>query len=459
MITARELAEALGPMLIEPPPNAPPRFRHAVVDSRRAGPGDLFVALRGERADGHDFVADAAARGATGAIVQRRVDGQLAQYVVPETLVALQELARCRRAAQPRLRVVAVTGSVGKTTTKELAASVLATKFNARGALLKNEGNLNSEIGMPLVLLELTSRHRRAVLEMGMWAPGEISLLCAMARPETGIVTNVGPSHLERMGTIEAIADAKAELVEALPAGGVAILNADDTRVAAMASRTSANVVTFGLGETADVRALDVQSRGLTGVTFTLMHGDAREPVYSRLPGRAMVHNALAAAAAGLVDGLTLADAAAALSAARIPSRLQAHAGPNGSTLIDDSYNASPASMLAALDLLGEAAGRKIAVLGDMRELGEAEAEGHRTVGVRAAEVADTIFAIGELGRGIGEAARHAGHRDVRFHAEKDGIATALEAQLGPGDVVLFKASRALALETVVAELTVGVVS
>jgi UDP-N-acetylmuramoyl-tripeptide--D-alanyl-D-alanine ligase len=449
MITAKELATALRPALIRAPSVGPMRFQHAVVDSRKAHRGDIFVALKGERADGHDFVAEAAVRGATAAIVQREVETEIAQYVVPNALVALQELARHRRAARPKLKVVAVTGSVGKTTTKELVAAVLSRRY----ALLKNEGNLNSEIGLPVVLLELTRKHQRAVLEMGMWASGEIAFLCEIAAPEIGIVTNVGPSHMERLGSIEAIADAKAELVEALPEDGVAILNADDARVAAMSERTRANVLTYGLCEEADVRAEAIETHGLSGVKFTLVHGDGREAVYSRLPGRAMVHNALAAAATGIVDGLELSEIAAALSEAQVPARLASHRGFNGSTLIDDAYNASPASMRAALDLLGEVPGRKIAVLGDMRELGPAELEGHQEVGRAAAQSADLIFAVGELGRWIGDAAIQAGHDAVRIMMDKSEVAAALLPELQPGDVVLLKASRALALESLLDDL------
>jgi len=302
-------------------------------------------------------------------------------------------------------------------------------------------------------MLELSPRHKRAVLEMGMWSLGEIALLCDISRPEIGVVTNVGPSHMERLGSIEAIANAKAELVEALPADGVAVLNADDARVAAMASRTAANVVTFGLASGADVRAEEVESHGLAGVRFTLVHGDERAAVYTHLPGRAMVHNALAAAAVAIVDGLPLADVATALTQAQVPARLVPHPGRNGSLIIDDTYNASPASMGAALDLLGEVPGRKYAVLGDMRELGDAEEEGHRDTGRRAAEVADVIFAVGELGRLIGEEAKAAGHADVHIVADKADVARALAPQLGPGDVVLLKASRALELETLLDEL------
>lgn len=449
MITAKEIATALRPALIRAPSVGPMRFRHAIVDSRKASRGDMFIALKGERVDGHDYVAHAASRGATGAIVERGIDADIAQYVVPSALTALQDLARLRRAGRPRLTVVAITGSVGKTTTKELAAAVLGTRY----AVLKNEGNLNSEIGLPMALLELTTRHRRAVLEMGMWAQGEITFLCEIAAPEVGIVTNVGPSHMERLGSLEAIADAKGELVEALPEEGVAILNADDPRVLAMADRARAHVMTYGLERSADVRAEEIETHGLAGVSFVLAHAGQRERVYSRLPGRAMVHNALAAAAAGVVDGLSVAETAAALSEAQIATRLVACRGRNGSTIIDDTYNASPASMLAALDLLGESPGRKIAVLGDMRELGAAEAEGHRDVGRRAAEVADVIYAVGELGRWIGDAAIQTGHDSVHIVLDKSEVAPHLLRDLWKDDVVLLKASRAMEFETLRDEL------
>ncbi len=449
MITAKELATALRPALIRAPSVGPMRFRHAVVDSRKAGRGDIFVALRGDQVDGHNYVAHAAQRGATAAIVERPVEADIAQYVVPHTLTALQDLARQRRATRTKLRVVGITGSVGKTTTKELTAAVLDVSYH----VLKNEGNLNSEIGLPLVLLDATKRHQRAVLEMGMWARGEIALLCDIAQPEVGIVTNVGPSHMERLGSIEAIADAKAELVEALPSDGDAILNIDDPRVAAMAERTNATVFTYGLSDDADMRAEEIDSKGLAGVRFTLVHDGERAAVYSRLPGRAMVHNALAAASAGIVDGIALADIAEALTETQIPARLVAHRGFNGSVIIDDTYNASPDSMRAALDLLGEVPGRKFAVLGDMRELGDAEHDGHIQVGRLAAEIADVIFAVGDLGRWIGDAAFQAGHSDVHIVMDKSEIAPALLPQLGAGDVVLVKGSRALALETVVQAL------
>jgi UDP-N-acetylmuramoyl-tripeptide--D-alanyl-D-alanine ligase len=449
MITAKELATALRPALIRAPSVGPLKFRHAVVDSRKARRGDIFFALKGERADGHDFVVEAAQRGATGAVLNRAVDADIAQYVVPDPLRALQSLAWQRRNDRPKVKVIAVTGSVGKTTTKELTAALLATRYNT----LRSEGNLNSEIGLPLMMLDLTQRHRRAVLEMGMWAPGEISFLCDIAQPEVGIVTNVGPAHLERMGSIEAIAKEKGDLPAALPDDGVAVLNADDPIVAAMAERTNAHVITYGLTAAADVRADNIRSHGLAGMHFDLVHGDEREPVDLRLPGRALISNALAAAAAAIVDEMELDEIAMALSESRIVTRLSSHPGVHGAIIVDDTYNASPASMHAALDLLGEVPGRKFAVLGDMRELGDAEADGHRAVGRHAAEVADVIYAVGDLGRWIGDAAIAAGHGAVHVVADKSEIAPSIAAELRSGDVVLLKASRALELETVANEL------
>ena len=283
MITAREILEALRPRQTIAAGNAPTRFRHAVVDSRKAGRGDLFVALKGERADGHDFVADAARRGATGAIVERPVEAAIAQYVVPDALAALQELARKRRLTRTRMKVIGVTGSVGKTTTKELIAGVLATKY----AVLKSEGNLNSEIGLPLVLLEATNQHRRAVLEMAMWAPGEIALLCEIAQPEIGVVTMVGPVHQERLGTIEAIAWEKSQLPASLPGYGVAVLNADDPRVMAMAERSAQEIPSPVKGSIYPAASPRIKRRSAAGRRGRRVRAGVPRQARSAIPGMA----------------------------------------------------------------------------------------------------------------------------------------------------------------------------
>jgi UDP-N-acetylmuramoyl-tripeptide--D-alanyl-D-alanine ligase len=392
------------------------------------------------------------AGGATGVLAERLPSGlppEVTVFQVGDSLAALQALAAYWR-GKHHLKVVGITGSVGKTTCKELTAAVLARAF----AVLKSEGNLNTEIGLPLTLLQLRPDHQRAVLEMGMYGPGEIRLLCQIAQPQMGVVTNVGPIHMERLGSLKAIAAAKAELVESLPPDGTAFLNGDDPLVVAMAQRTAARVISFGTSEGCDVQGAVLASAGLRGVTFRLTYGHESVDVATALPGRHNLHNALAAAAVGLADGLSLPQVAQALeNPPQTDLRLRTLAGPNGSTIIDDSYNASPASMLAALELLAELPGRHLALLGDMLELGAFEEEGHRLVGQRAARGLHALYVVGQRGRLIGEAAQKAGQPEVRFLRSKDEAAAILRKALGRGDHLLVKASRALALETVIEEL------
>lgn len=451
MIRAAEVTSGLQPLLIERAGDDVSAFRKVVTDSQQVRPGDLFVALPGEHHDGHDFIADALARGARGLLVQRRPEASpesIAVYVVKDTLAALQSLAAGRR-RRFDIRVIGVTGSVGKTTTKEIIASVLRSRFR----VLKNEANYNNEIGLPLTLLGLSNRHERAVLEMGMYALGEIRQLCEIALPHVGVVTNVGPSHLERLGSMEAIASAKAELIESLPSDGCALLNGDDPLVRGMASRTKVRTLLFGTAEECQVRGADVESDGLNGIAFVLEYEGQRTNVRTRLPGRHSLHNALAAAAVGLEEGMSPEEVGDALGKVRAKLRLHILRGRNGSTIIDDTYNASPASMLAALTVLADVPGRRVAVLGDMRELGGEEEEGHRVVGREAARVAQVIHTVGELGRLIGEEARRQGHPDVRMWESKEEAAREVVTDLRRGDVVLLKASRALALETLLPEL------
>ncbi len=404
-----------------------------VTDSRAVTPGALFVALHGEKTDGHLYVADALARGAVAVIAEPRAaeilaadarpsdraftfvssqsalrntlsegvavweDGRSGNrlsshppplpvvFLVPDSLSGLQRLAAYWRARMPAI-TVGITGSVGKTTSKEIVANVLSQRFST----LRSEGNLNNEIGLPLTLLRLTPQHERTVLEMGMYALGEIANLARLAQPRIGIVTNIGPTHLERLGSIERIAQAKAELVQALPPadqGGVAILNADDPLVRAMAGLTQARVVTYGLNQASDLWADEISSEGLEGIRFVLHRGP--ETIHLKLPmlGRHSVHTALRGAAAGVVEGLSWTEIVAGLQEVCGQLRLMVVPGLHDTTLIDDTYNASPASMLAALNLLQDLANaehRTIAVLGDMLELGSYEEEGHRLVGGRA---------------------------------------------------------------------------
>jgi UDP-N-acetylmuramoyl-tripeptide--D-alanyl-D-alanine ligase len=453
MLTIQDITTALDSLLalairaVEQRP-----FSGVAIDSRQVQPGDLFMALPGEHRHGQEFMPDAISRGATGVIAEKQprdLPPDVSFFQVDSTLGALQRLATYWR-ARHRVKVVGITGSVGKTTCKELTAAVLSSGYQ----VLKSEANLNTEIGLPLTLLKLGPEHEQVVLEMGMYNLGEIRHLCQIARPHMGVVTNVGPVHLERLGTLEAIAEAKAELVESLPLDGWAILNGDDPLVAAMAERTSARVVFFGESPQCSVRGTVLSTSGLEGISFRLTCDDESADVSAPLPGRHNLYNALAAATVGLADGLSLQEVAAALAAADVPLRLRVLSGPQGSTILDDTYNASPTSMLAALDLLTELPGRHLALLGDMLELGTFEEEGHRLVGERAARTTNILYTIGERGRIIGEAAQAAGHQDVRFLASKEKAAAAIRETLSEGDRLLVKASRAVALETVIEELT-----
>ncbi len=475
-----QLADVWQALIGETPP-APgglvgQAIHNVIIDSRSIQEGDLFVALRGEKTDGHLYLADAFARGARAALAQPKAlemglaatailpDGTLRRpagaegggpylFIVNDTLAALQKLAGWWRSRLP-VTAIGVTGSVGKTTTKEIIANVLAQRF----VTLRSEGNLNNEIGLPLTLLKLTPRHERVVLEMGMYALGEIANLCRLARPRIGVVTNVGPTHLARLGTIERIAQAKAELVQALPPaaeGGVAILNADDPLVSAMAGRTAARVFTYGLDDTSDLWADEIKSEGLEGIRFRFHYG--KEVLHVHLPmlGRHSVHTALRGAAVGLVEGLSWSEIIKGLQQQRGQLRLMVVRGLRGSMLIDDTYNASPASMLAALNLLDDLCNdmhRAIAVLGDMLELGSYEEAGHRLVGGRAAQVADKLITVGERARWIADEARAAGMPATHIYAtaNKDDAIALLLGLVREGDIVLIKGSRALAMEAIV---------
>lgn len=439
----------------------------AVHDSREAQAGSLFVALRGEHVDGHDYVPAAFANGAVAALVERPVEGYAALelrggqppaasaaydaplcIVVEDALLALQQAARYWRRKLSGLRVVGITGSVGKTTTKELTADVLSQRFRT----FKSAGNYNNEIGLPLSVLSITPETERAVLEMGFYVPGEIALLADIAVPELGVVTNIGTVHASRAGSQEAIYQGKAELVQNLPSDGVAILNYDDPFVKRMAGETKARVFFYGLDPAADLWADEVEGLGLDGVRFRLHYQG--ETLHVRIPliGRHSVHTALRAAAVGLIEGM---DWGAILSGLRIGNaqlRLMAVPGRNGSLLLDDTYNASPESTVAALNLLSELEGRKVAVLGDMLELGQYEEQGHRVVGNLAARVADVLITVGERAHVIAETARGAGLQAgaVSEFADTDAALSFLTSSLQAGDVVLVKGSRAVHMDKIV---------
>jgi UDP-N-acetylmuramoyl-tripeptide--D-alanyl-D-alanine ligase len=446
-------------------------IRHVVIDSREAGPGDLFVALKGERTDGHNFVADAFGRGAVAALVEQ--DQSLDCRVIdlrPESTAVMQiTLPVCLRVSNAltslqdlsgwwrnkfNARVVGITGSVGKTSTKELVWAVLSRRFR----VLRSEGNLNNEIGVPLTLLQLEPTRQRVVLEMGMYARGEIARLCDLARPAVGVVTNIGPVHLERLGSLEAIAAAKAELVESLPPDGVAILNYDEPFVLAMARKAKSRVLLYGLDSRADLWADEIESEGLEGIRFRMHYRRESMKVNVPLLGRHSVHTALRAAAVGLAEGMTWDDILMGLQDRQAQIRLVAVPGPQGATLLDDTYNSSPASAIAALNLLAELEGRKIAVLGDMLELGSYEEEGHRLVGRRAMDVVEILVAVGPRGRIIGQEALSLGMKPDRVCLCESNQAAIeyLQGAIRPGDCVLIKGSRGIKMEEIVNALGKG---
>lgn len=446
----------------------------AAIDSRQVIPAAMFVALPGERVDGHNYVDAAFERGAHIALVQKDLSSQFATVdlrsgalahdftppqppfciLVNDSLKAMQTIAAYWR-QKLDVRVIGITGSIGKSTTKELTAEVLSQRYHT----LKNMGNLNNEIGLPITLLRLGRGHERAIIEMGFYVPGEISFLCDMAKPSVGVITNVGTVHAERAGSQEDIARGKAELVQALPAApnGWAVLNYDDPWVRPMADLTKASVFYYGLDSNAHLWADEITSMGLSGIHFTLHYG--RESMSVRVPmiGQHSVHTVLRAAAVGLIEGLSWPEIIRGLQMGHAQLRLVATHTANGALILDDTYNASPESTLAALNLLNDLPGRHVAVLGDMLELGRYEKQGHELVGVRAAEVAQVLVAVGELGKMIADAALQSGlpPRSIHWAANVTEAVDLLSGILKPEDVVLIKGSHGLHMERIVAALEV----
>lgn len=481
MLTLADILEALTGVR---PAGATAVITEGAVDSRQVIPGSLFVALPGERTDGHNFVAAAFQRGASFALIQRELENdlpvldlraytpdrpdldqvqveleaRLASHegplclLVTDSLRALQQIARFWRSKQ-NVQIVGITGSVGKSTTKELVAEVLGQRYGT----LKNKGNLNNEIGLPLTLLNLGPGHERAVLEMGFYVPGEIAFLCEIAKPSIGVITNVGTVHAERAGDQETIARGKAELVKSLPDDGVAILNIDDPLVREMAQYTKARILFYGMDPAAELWADNVEGLGLEGIRFRLHYRG--EVLYLRVPmiGRHSVQTALRAAAVGLVQGLTWQEIVTGLRSSAVQLRLIAVRTEQGALILDDTYNASPESMLAALNLLDEMDGRKVAVLGDMLELGQYEWQGHELVGIRASEVVKELVTIGERGRMIAAAACRAG-LPASSITELETVEQAIELlrqKLTLQDVVLVKGSRGMRMDRIVTALEV----
>jgi UDP-N-acetylmuramoyl-tripeptide--D-alanyl-D-alanine ligase len=412
-------------------------------DSRAVTPGGLFVAFAGERADGHDFAPAAVAAGAVAVLGSRAVDG-VPSIVVDDPLAAMAALARAVVDRLPQLTVIGLTGSSGKTTTKDLVAQVVA----GSGPTVAPAGTSNNELGLPHTVLRAGTDTRYLVLEMGARGIGHVRYLCGIAPPRVGVVLNVGTAHIGEFGSVEQIALAKRELVEALPADGLAVLNADDPRVAAMAPATAARVVLVGEAEQATVRAVDVRLDERGRPAYTLVTPDGSAPVRLALTGRHQVGNTLAAAAVGRELGVPVADLADRLARLRLVStrRMDVFDRADGVTVIDDSYNANPGSMSSALHAqaaIGDR--RRVAVLGYMAELGQYERAGHEEVGRLAASLGvDLLVVVGDNAAPIHDGAAAVaswGGKSVRVTDQEQAVAL-LRGELRPGDVVLVKGSR-----------------
>jgi UDP-N-acetylmuramoyl-tripeptide--D-alanyl-D-alanine ligase len=459
--TTRDILQATGGDLLSGALDA--TFTQVVIDSRKIAAEQMFVAIRGENHDGHAFIDEVVARGARGVVVQterlgtdqreRLQRGHVLAVGVDDTTRALGALAAYHRRRMPA-RILALTGSNGKTTTRAMTASIFSRCFET----LATRGNLNNEIGVPLTLLRLTSRHEIGVIEMGMNHPGEIDRLGRIAAPDFGLITNVAPAHLEGLLTVEGVRDAKGELMDHVAPDGRAILNADDPLVRDLATRSRAAVVFYGQDREAQVRAEDIRP-GLEGTDFRLILPHASATVRLRIPGVFMVVNALAAAAAADVLGVAMADIQAGLSAVpAVAGRMQIQRLADGITIINDCYNANPASAAAAIATLTALKGkaRGILVMGDMLELGRAAANLHRQTGERAgaAELA-LLYAHGPHAEEVAAGARAAGMAADRIKTGSvPAICNDLTARLQTGDWILVKGSRGMRMERVVEALT-----
>ena len=454
MFTINEIALATGGRISG---NADGKVSAISTNSKSVAPGELFVPLRGERFDGHTFIAEVVEKGITTIIAEKHwlkgnpIPDSVTCIAVKNSLHALGDLAAEWR-RRFNIPIIAVTGSNGKTTVKEMLGAIL----DLTGTGLKTSGNLNNLIVLPQMIFQLRPEHRWAVLEMGMSEPGEIDRLASIAAPRVGIVLNALPAHLQSMGTVEAVAAAKGELLHRISDGGLAVVNADDPRIASLSQNASARRISFGI-DRGEVRAREIEPLGLDGQHFLLVTPNGEATVHLKACGRHNIYNALAATAA-LLEKVDLPTIVAGLeSFTPYSGRFQIER-LGGITLIDDSYNANPASTKAALETLNQIAtsGHRIAVLGDMLELGEHEAEAHRAVGTVAGRSIDRLYLIGE--RMTKYAAEGAMLSDmpaesiIRCTNHKE-IAELLQQSITEGDVILFKGSRGMTMEKIATEL------
>ena len=424
-------------------------FDSVSIDTRSLQSGALYVAIAGERFDGNDFIREAAARGAAGALVSKPADLPLPQVAVDDTRLAFGRMARAWR-ENFGVPVVAVTGSAGKTTVKELIAGIVGIGRD----ICVTEGNLNNDIGLPLTLMRVDESHAAVVVELGANHAGEIDYLATLAQPTIGVITNAGAAHLEGFGSIAGVAAAKGELLDHLPMAGAAVLNADDDYFADWRSRSTASeVISFGLSSAADCRPEGPVDLTATGSQFVMVLPDgSRIDVALSLPGEANVKNALAAAAAAAAAGCGPEAIKAGLaSAAAVRGRMRVRQGKAGAVVIDDSYNANPSAARAALDYLARLPGRRVFVLGDMLELGAQSTALHAEIGHYARNCADAFYGFGDQAEAATEAFGETATHCVDLAALEDAVSQ----ELNPGTTVLVKGSRSMGLERLVARLAV----
>lgn len=464
--TLNQILEGTGGELSRPVPDREIELELERDSRRIPRKSGLYIALSGENHDGHQFVQSAIDNGADAAIVSRSWAQQHPEINIPLIMVddpgkALQRWAAWRR-DRLNAKVIGITGSIGKTSAKESIAAVLAQRFK----VFRSPGNFNNEVGLPLSILDCPDDAEIMVLEMGgAYAFGELTLLAEIAKPDIGVVTNIHPVHLERMGSIDNIARTKAELVEAIPEDGFVVLNHDDARVRAMSAVARSRVITYGIDGPADISAHDVQSQGLKGITFWVNINGRESFLTVPFVGSPGISIAVIAIAVGYGFGMDIAEIQGGLQDENTQVRLLLVEGPRSSRLVDDTYNASTPSVIAALNLLRELPGkRRIAVLGEMREMGSESENGHRIIGGRAGEVADMLVTFGELTDITIAAARESAAtlgRDltvVRFGSDqREELTSFLADELGEGDMVLLKGANGLHMETIVQELRVEI--
>ncbi len=433
------------------------KFQGVSINSRTLKPGELFICIQGDRFDGHEFLNDAIKKKAAGVVVSDRakLDESLAQQAgifavaVPDTLHALQELASYHR-NQFSIHVIGITGTNGKSTTKEMIASVMKMRYST----LKTEGNLNNHIGLPLTLLELKPSHEAAVIEMGMSAAGEIERLAEIAKPQIGVITNISQAHMIQLKTLKDIQAAKGELFQSLNEDSTAIVNADDPLVYELAEQLRAGVITFGIDNEADVRATDIRPNEDSGYDFTLNVLDKAVAVHLPFLGRFNIYNALAAAAVGHVLDISPTQIKTGLGARHKLSQRGEAVRYGDIEIINDTYNANPQSMREAMHILKERAtdGRKFLIIGDMLELGDGEQSAHQQLGNEVTEYGfDFLVTVGELAGLAGTAAIESGmtNYQVRSFNNHQAAANFLKTTVQPGDCLLFKGSRGSHMETV----------